>query len=97
MLTIMIIHAQRQVIQADAAISMVRFLADKLAANAQLHVDSNAVDINPNSDLSSMLIGVRTNQEPQKVEKLRIYQGFVNLAYDYILQHYDVVPNLSMN
>ena len=97
MLTIMIIHAPRQVIQVGAAISMVKFLADKQAAKAELHVDSKVVGINPNSDLSSMLIGVRTNQEPQKVEKLRIYQGFVNLAYDYILQHYDVVPNLSMN
>ena len=93
----MITHARRQAIQVNAAISMVRFLADKQAANAELHIDSKAVDINPNSDLSSMLIGVRTNQEPQKVEELHIYQGFVNRAYGYILQHYDVVPNLSMN
>ena len=92
-LTIMITHAQRQVIQVDAAISMVRFLADKQAAKAELHVDSNVVGINPRSDLSSMLIDVRITQKPPKIEELRAYQGFVNLAYNYILQHCDVVPN----
>ena len=71
----MITHAQRQVIQVNAAISMVRFLADKQAANAQLHVDSNVVGINPNSDLSSMLIGVRTNQEPQKLKNFAFIRG----------------------